>query len=283
MKIKLTLIALLIASTSIAQSYVNKAGDTMTGGLVITNNGTTTYAGFGVTFSRNTSYLKPDSHLSRNLYLGGYSQGTTDWVNVNINASNLYWNGSRLLTEGNAATEYLQLSGGSMTNLIRQYSANAFLIRPLNSHFFSTVVSGNKYMILPSTSINTENFDVTKALEFHPNGNLFVNGNLESKKVKVTSTPGSFPDYVFKSSYKLRSLFELEKYIQANGHLPNIPKAQEVEANGQDLGDIQKKLLEKIEELTLYVIEQNKKVQKLEETVKLQTEKIQKLEGGKRK
>ncbi|OEK03666.1 hypothetical protein BFP97_20030 [Roseivirga sp. 4D4] len=86
-------------------------------------------------------------------------------------------------------------------------------------------------------------------------GDIVVNNNLESKKVKVTATPGSFPDYVFKPDYKLRSLSELSAFIKENGHLPNIPKAVEVEANGQDLGLIQQKLLEKIEELTLYVID----------------------------
>lgn len=94
--------------------------------------------------------------------------------------------------------------------------------------------------------------------------NIVVEANIESKKVKVTATPGSFPDYVFKPDYKLRSLSELSAFIKANGHLPNIPKAAEVEENGQDLGLIQQKMLEKIEELTLYIIEQEKKDKDLE-------------------
>lgn len=105
-------------------------------------------------------------------------------------------------------------------------------------------------------------------------GNALVQGNLESKKVKVTSTPGTFPDYVFKPDYSLMSIDQLANYIKVNGHLPNIPKAVEVEKNGQDLGLIQQKLLEKIEELTLYTIAQEKKIkeseagrQKLEELV----------------
>ncbi len=96
------------------------------------------------------------------------------------------------------------------------------------------------------------------------NGNALLNGNLESKKVKVTSTPGSFPDYVFKPDYSLMPLDQLASYIKTNGHLPNIPKAAEVEANGQDLGLIQQKLLEKIEELTLYTIEQEKRLDEFE-------------------
>ena len=99
-------------------------------------------------------------------------------------------------------------------------------------------------------------------------GNAFVHGNLETKKVKVTAIPGTVGDYVFKSDYKLRSLPELESYIKANSHLPNVPSAREVEKNGQDVGDMQLKLLEKIEELTLYMIEQDKKYKQLEEQLK---------------
>jgi|OM-RGC.v1.014967236 hypothetical protein len=96
---------------------------------------------------------------------------------------------------------------------------------------------------------------------------MSVNGDFESKKIKVTATPGSVPDYVFKPDYELRSLPELESYIKANSHLPNVPSAKEVEANGQDVGDMQLKLLEKIEELTLYMIEQNKEMTKLRQEI----------------
>ena len=91
--------------------------------------------------------------------------------------------------------------------------------------------------------------------KLHVNGNILAEGNIESQKVKVTATPGSFPDYVFDSDYQLMPLADVRAYIQANGHLPKMPTATEVEATGQDLGLIQQKLLEKIEELTLYVIE----------------------------
>lgn len=95
------------------------------------------------------------------------------------------------------------------------------------------------------------------------NGKTVINGNLESKKVKVTAQPGSVPDYVFASDYELTTLSELEKYISTNKHLPNIPSAKEVEKNGQDVGDMQLKLLEKVEELVLYTIEQQKIIDKL--------------------
>ncbi|WP_286756023.1 hypothetical protein [Roseivirga sp. UBA838] len=104
------------------------------------------------------------------------------------------------------------------------------------------------------------------------NGNAFVQGNLESKKVKVTADPGSVPDYVFANDYKLQSLSEVEEFIKTNSHLPNIPNAKEIEVNGQDVGDLQLKLLEKIEELTLHMIE-------MEKTIKSQAAEIEKLKS----
>ncbi|PWL30059.1 hypothetical protein [uncultured Roseivirga sp.] len=95
-------------------------------------------------------------------------------------------------------------------------------------------------------------------------GNTVVLGNLESQKVKVTATPGSVPDYVFSTNYELKTLNEVEDFIKANSHLPNIPSAKEIETNGQDVGELQLKLLEKIEELTLYLIEKDNQVKKLE-------------------
>ncbi|PWL28947.1 hypothetical protein [uncultured Roseivirga sp.] len=94
-------------------------------------------------------------------------------------------------------------------------------------------------------------------------GNLDVDGDIESKKVKVTASPGSVPDYVFSANYELKTLKEVEDFIRAKSHLPNIPSAKEIETNGQDVGELQLKLLEKIEELTLYVIELRKEIDHL--------------------
>lgn len=95
-----------------------------------------------------------------------------------------------------------------------------------------------------------------------PSEKLEVNGTIRSKKVKVEVS--GWPDYVFSPNYKLKPLQELEQFIQQNQHLPEVPAAKEVEANGLDLGDMEATLLKKIEELTLYMIEQNKRLEKLE-------------------
>ena len=81
----------------------------------------------------------------------------------------------------------------------------------------------------------------------------------------IHSTSGqSWPDYVFSENYKLKPLETVEKYVQENKHLPGIPSAENVEENGVDLGMMNAKLLEKVEELTLYLIEQNKRISELE-------------------
>ncbi|SNY99677.1 tail fiber protein [Flagellimonas pacifica] len=114
----------------------------------------------------------------------------------------------------------------------------------------------------------------------NPDSKLTVKGKIHAEEVKVDlSVPG--PDYVFKEDYNLRSLEEVQNYIKEFGHLPNIPSAKEMEANGIQLGEMNMKLLEKIEELTLYTLEQEKKIEQLEREVeknKNQDLRISKLE-----
>ncbi|MDB5012393.1 MAG: hypothetical protein JWQ25_595 [Daejeonella sp.] len=94
-----------------------------------------------------------------------------------------------------------------------------------------------------------------------PSAKLSVNGNILAKEIKVKSSNlPDWPDFVFGKSFQNTSLPDLEKYIQENSHLPNIPSASEVEKDGINLGEMNAKLLQKIEELTLHLIEMNKKL-----------------------
>ena len=86
-----------------------------------------------------------------------------------------------------------------------------------------------------------------------PDAKLAVNGNIHAKEVKVDLV--GWPDYVFEEDYDLPTLEEVQDHIKEEGRLINLPSAQQVETNGIDLGEMNKLLLEKIEELTLYVIE----------------------------
>ncbi len=93
---------------------------------------------------------------------------------------------------------------------------------------------------------------------------LAVEGTIGARKVKVTQQT-TWADFVFQDDYQLQALPDLEKYIQQNKHLPDIPSAKEVQQNGIDLGEMNAKLLQKIEELTLHIIELNKKNTALEQ------------------
>ncbi len=105
----------------------------------------------------------------------------------------------------------------------------------------------------------------------NPDAPLAVSGRIHAEEVKVDlSVPG--PDYVFKTDYELKSLEEVQRYIKENGHLPNIPSAKEMETNGIDLGAMEMKLLEKIEELTLYILQLQEKFTKLESQVRTKHE-----------
>ncbi len=95
-----------------------------------------------------------------------------------------------------------------------------------------------------------------------PDAKLAVNGKIHTKEVKVDLS--GWADYVFKEDYKLPTLQQVEDHINQNGHLINIPSATEVAENGILLGDMNAKLLEKIEELTLYTIAQEKEIEKLQ-------------------
>ncbi len=94
---------------------------------------------------------------------------------------------------------------------------------------------------------------------------LAVEGSVGAREIMVEINGWS--DFVFEEDYNLRPLTEVENYINKNKHLPEIPNEKEVIENGISLGDMNAKLLQKIEELTLYLIEQNKKMEKLEKEI----------------
>lgn len=96
-----------------------------------------------------------------------------------------------------------------------------------------------------------------------PDEALTVAGNIHAEEVVVsTSVPG--PDYVFDENYQLRNIRELEEYLQTHRHLPDIPSAKEMEEEGINLSTLNLMLLKRIEELTLYLIDQEKRIQKME-------------------
>ncbi|TAM97337.1 MAG: hypothetical protein EPN39_11570 [Chitinophagaceae bacterium] len=94
-----------------------------------------------------------------------------------------------------------------------------------------------------------------------PQSKLAVNGTITATQVKVTQTGWS--DFVFDSGYHLAPLSKTAAFIKTNHHLPDIPSAKEIESNGLDLGSMEKKQMQKIEELTLYLIKAEKEIKEI--------------------
>jgi hypothetical protein len=152
----------------------------------------------------------------------------------------------------------LLLNGGGTLFFDGNYSyAAGNYIRPVAVNTQAFFTSGAERMRITATGsvgIGTNNTGTFK---------LAVEGKIGAREVNVTTTT-PWPDYVFEKDYSLPSLEEVKKYIALNKHLPEVPSAKEVEANGVNLGEMNMLLLKKIEELTLYVIELKKSVEKLQ-------------------
>ena len=138
----------------------------------------------------------------------------------------------------------------------------------VNGQDMSAALSGK-------VGIGTTNFPTTIGNANIENYKLFVTGGILTEEVRVNTT---WADYVFDNDYDLKSLEELEAYIKQNGHLPNVPSAAEVEAEGIEVGEITKIQQEKIEELTLYIIAQEKKLKAQEDALKIRDSKVKNLE-----
>ncbi|MBS7563041.1 hypothetical protein KHS38_01375 [Mucilaginibacter sp. Bleaf8] len=151
----------------------------------------------------------------------------------------------------------------------------------------------SKWAIGPGVYSTGQNFAIgstffnSAVATFQTNGNvaigttdakgykLAVAGNIRATEIKVEALP--WPDYVFKPSYKLPSLTEVKEYIEKNKHLPDMPSEQEVAKEGISLGEMNRLLLKKVEELTLYLIEKDKKEGLQEKVNKRQQQQINKL------
>ena len=146
-------------------------------------------------------------------------------------------------------------------------STSGILINgPIHSHIVFDIQGNDQndgfYIRVPDVlqvnpTVNTTAF-VVKAngnvgIGIDPSEKLTVDGKIRSEEVRVEVING--PDYVFESDYELQTLQETKKYIYEHKHLPEIPSAMEMETNGVDIGDLNMRLLKKIEELTLYQIE----------------------------
>jgi len=146
-------------------------------------------------------------------------------------------------------------------------SSNQFINLVKGTTAWSIGVKGNNYAIGPG---NTTDGSFTPSFVITPGGyvgigttspdkSLTVNGTIHAKEVLVDyAIP--FPDYVFDKHYTLRTLYDVDAFIKDKGHLPDIPSADDVEGKSINVADLQIRLLQKIEELTLYAVDQQKRL-----------------------
>ncbi|MFD2581611.1 hypothetical protein ACFSR6_03855 [Pedobacter vanadiisoli] len=111
----------------------------------------------------------------------------------------------------------------------------------------------------------------------NPTDMLTVAGKIGAREIKVSTNAGA--DFVFEADYKLTDLTELEKFVKTNKHLPGIPTAKQMVENGVNLGELNIKLLQKVEELTLHLIEKEKQLEMQAVTLSKVEERLKKLES----
>jgi hypothetical protein len=124
----------------------------------------------------------------------------------------------------------------------------------------------------PHILVKRDEGDVAIGNTFAAGYKLSVSGKIICTEVRVNLVP-DWPDYVFKKGYPLLPVEKLGSYIEENGHLPNIPPASDIQKSGLDVGEMQRLMMEKIEELSLYIVEQQKQIQELKDQLNEQKNK----------
>jgi hypothetical protein len=219
--------------------------------------------GFGFNFNTKSGNANIGSYLgdSYRLAISGNNNGIGLY-----NSSNNYYGdfstnikGDMVVSSAYGSSFYSPING-----FITTPSNNILLNPPYTSSISMPFFPGN-------VGINVD----SPTARLHVNGDLMVgsgkpatgyklsvNGKIIAEEVKVQLN-AYWPDYVFEKNYQLPSIRSLQNYIETNKHLPNIPAAKLVEKDGLSLGDMQTRMMEKIEELTLYIIDLQKQIDEL--------------------
>jgi hypothetical protein len=168
-----------------------------------------------------------------------------------IGSTNRPTMGKLQLNCGTTNSTGLALYGGSGSEMRFYLTASG---SDFNFHIAPKGVDANGITITPAGNViigkSTTN-----------NYKLCVNGTIATKEVRVTNQ--NWSDFVFDKNYNLKPLSEVDKFIKENKHLENIPTQAQVQAEGIPVGEMQAKLLQKIEELTLYTVDLSKKIDQL--------------------
>jgi hypothetical protein len=250
--------------------------------LILENENSDSDQGNSVLFKGYYNQAKITSHENPGNYTGGNLQLQTYSDNSTLNAGITITKNGRMGfgTETPSALTHIYQSGSSLdvpTLLIQDFSTNPSRGKDVmkiigrdnaDSSYLFRVIGNNglikAFAISDEGHVGVGTESPTEKLSVE--GNVSANGYVKAKRVIVTQYGWS--DYVFNNDYKLRSLSSLESFIKQNKHLPEVPSAKEVESEGISVGDNQALLLKKIEELTLYVIAQQKQIDQQAKAIK---------------
>lgn len=253
--------------------HMDNSGNPIFGILCLLNNGNV-----GIGTSTPSQNLEVVGNVKATKFIGdgsgltGMSALLGNWVvngkGINYSAGNVgigTSTPSELLEVGNSGNISLMASGNDPGDILFKKSNGTQMGRIFSSN------NGTNYLYFTTQASNTPNLAIDPSGNvgignggcISPNAMLTVNGTIHAIEVDVTTTPCS--DYVFEKNYNLMKLADLEKYVTDKKHLPEVPSANDYKANGSySLSEMNNLLLKKVEELTLYIIEQNKRIDALE-------------------
>jgi hypothetical protein len=233
-------------------------------------------------------------NMTRTLNISGYNHASQQWYHTTVNqqSSDIEDIKVDFGHDGNKCAIYLSKGNSSNTTkwfypsvLIRDVFVSFSNVEPekWNSGWnvgFTTTLGNNIKTLIASASwqgISETPNALVKIAGSLKIGNprtasgygLMVGTGILASKIKVaTVNSDSWSDFVFEKDYKLKTLSEVEKFIEKNKHLPEIPSANEVSKNGVDMIEMDAKLLQKVEELTLYLIKQEKRLEAQQKEIK---------------
>ncbi|MFT6998617.1 MAG: hypothetical protein ACJAQ4_002379 [Cryomorphaceae bacterium] len=200
------------------------------------------------------------------------SGGSSLWSQ---NGADVYYNTGNVGIGTTNPNNRLSVFGpGDILSLVTTSTASGakpFIVRSGNGSIEGMIVRCNGRVGMGTTN---------PAAKLHVIGDAYIDGKVWGREVEVTLA--SFPDYVFKADYDLMSLTEVDAFIQENGHLPNMPTEAEVVENGLNLGEMNVKLVEKVEELTHHLIEKEKQYEALQSRLELLESLIMNSENSKK-
>ncbi|MBR1833956.1 MAG: hypothetical protein IJ785_00370 [Bacteroidales bacterium] len=206
--------------------------------------------GVGTTQPTATLHVDGDAKVTSNLTTGSYASFCTNGQPLTIGMAH-----TQQLGFGSAYIGFNAQKNGTTWSRRNNTWLNGGAV------IWATMGGDLLFATLPSTGGSSVTDMTDQDVMSAVNMRLGADGILYAKEIKVTLT--GWPDYVFGQDFHLLPLDETESYIKENGHLPGVPSATEVEEDGLSVGEMNKVLMQKVEELTLYVIELQKQINDL--------------------